>query len=98
MTSASDFNGFGLFEPVLVNELIPYIEANYSVATGSANRAIAGLSMGGGQSFNFGFGHIDVFAWIGPFSAAPNTHPCSPDHQGSSSRQAGREGHLHNLW
>jgi enterochelin esterase-like enzyme len=77
MTSAGDFNGFGLFEPVLINELIPYIEANYSVAAGPANRAIAGLSMGGGQSFNFGFGHIDVFAWIGPFSAAPNTAPAA---------------------
>jgi enterochelin esterase-like enzyme len=77
MTSAGDFNGFGLFEPVLIDELIPYIEANYSVAVGPTNRAIAGLSMGGGQSFNFGFGNIDVFAWIGPFSAAPNTAPAA---------------------
>jgi hypothetical protein len=36
-------------------------------------RAISGLSMGGGQTFNFGFGNIDKFAYIGPYSAAPNT-------------------------
>jgi hypothetical protein len=73
MTDPSDFNGFGLFEPVLIEELIPHIESEYSVATDRTARAISGLSMGGGQSFNFGFGHIDVFAWIGPMSAAPNT-------------------------
>jgi enterochelin esterase-like enzyme len=73
MTEPSDFNGFGLFEPVLIDELIPHIESSYSVSAQRTARAIAGLSMGGGQSFNFGFGNIDVFAWIGPMSAAPNT-------------------------
>ncbi len=73
MTEPSDYNGFALFEPVLLEELIPHVEANFSVAGDRTARAIAGLSMGGGQSFNFGFGNIDVFAWIGPMSAAPNT-------------------------
>jgi MYXO-CTERM domain-containing protein len=73
MTDPSDFNGFALFEPVLIEELIPHIESSYSVSTDRTARAISGLSMGGGQSFNFGFGNIDVFAWIGPMSAAPNT-------------------------
>jgi enterochelin esterase-like enzyme len=73
MTDPSDFNGFGLFEPVLIDQLIPLVQETYSVATDRTARAISGLSMGGGQSFNFGFGNIDVFAWIGPMSAAPNT-------------------------
>jgi MYXO-CTERM domain-containing protein len=73
MTEPSDFNGFALFEPVLLDQLIPLIESTYSVSTDRTARAIAGLSMGGGQSFNFGFGNIDTFAWIGPMSAAPNT-------------------------
>ena len=38
------------------------------------HRAIAGLSMGGGQSLNFGLGHMDVFAYVGGFSSAPNTN------------------------
>ena len=37
--------------------------------------ALAGLSMGGGQSLNFGLGHLDTFAWVGGFSSAPNTKP-----------------------
>src|SRR5262249_41238629 len=37
------------------------------------DRALAGLSMGGGQSLDFGFAHLDTFAWIGGFSSAPNT-------------------------
>ena len=39
------------------------------------HRALAGLSMGGGQSLNFGLAHLDTFAWVGGFSSAPNTKP-----------------------
>jgi len=66
---------FAVFEKDLLNDLIPAIEAKYSVDPRRESRAIAGLSMGGGQSFNFGLGNLDTFAWIGPFSAAPNTKP-----------------------
>ena len=37
------------------------------------SRALAGLSMGGGQSLNFGLNNLDTFAWVGGFSSAPNT-------------------------
>ncbi len=73
MTSSNDFNGYGQYEPVLIPELIPYIEASFSAATDQPNRAIAGLSMGGGITFNVGFPNSGTFAHIGPFSAAPNT-------------------------
>ncbi len=68
-----DFARFEKFGDVLINDLIPYIEKTYPASTDRAMRAIAGLSMGGGQTFNFGFANIDKFAYIGPFSAAPNT-------------------------
>ena len=64
---------FETFEFDLLNDLIPYIESNYPVFTGRENRGIAGLSMGGGQALNFGLAHPDTFAWVGSFSAAPNT-------------------------
>jgi enterochelin esterase-like enzyme len=67
--------GFAKFEGDLLNCLIPAIEAKYSVLTDREHRALAGLSMGGGQTFNFGLGHLDTFAWIGAFSSAPNTKP-----------------------
>lgn len=64
---------FATFEKDLLNDLIPFIEKNYPAIKDPEHRAIAGLSMGGGQSFNFGLGNLDVFAWVGAFSAAPNT-------------------------
>lgn len=67
--------GFAKFERDLLDHLIPAIQARYSTYTDREHRAIAGLSMGGGQTLNFGLGHLDTFAWIGAFSAAPNTKP-----------------------
>jgi enterochelin esterase-like enzyme len=64
---------FATFEKDLLNDLIPYIEKNFSVLKDREHRAIAGLSMGGGQSLNFGLGNLDKFAWVGGFSSAPNT-------------------------
>jgi enterochelin esterase-like enzyme len=66
---------FAAFEQDLLNDVIPAIESRYSVLPDRGHRAIAGLSMGAGQSLNFGLAHLDKFAWIGSFSAAPNTKP-----------------------
>jgi enterochelin esterase-like enzyme len=65
--------GFARFERDLLDCLIPAVEKQYSVQADREHRAIAGLSMGGGQTFNFGLSHLDQFAWLGAFSAAPNT-------------------------
>jgi enterochelin esterase-like enzyme len=67
--------GFATFEKDLLVDLIPYIQSKYPVLTDREHRAIAGLSMGGGQSLNFGLGNLDKFAWVGAFSSAPNTKP-----------------------
>jgi len=64
---------FAAFEKDLLNDLIPFIEKKYSILKDREHRAIAGLSMGGGQSLNFGLGNLDKFAWVGGFSSAPNT-------------------------
>ena len=64
---------FSTFEKDLLNDLIPYVEKNFSTYQDQPHRAIAGLSMGGGQSLNFGLGNLDKFAWVGGFSSAPNT-------------------------
>jgi enterochelin esterase family protein len=60
-----------LFEQYLLKEVAPMVEANYRVAAGRINRAIAGLSMGGGQATQIGLGHLDLFAWVGVFSSGP---------------------------
>lgn len=64
---------FATFEKDLLNDLIPFIEKKYPVYADREHRAVAGLSMGGGQSLNFGLGNLDTFAWVGGFSSAPNT-------------------------
>lgn len=69
----SKIAAFANFEKDLISDLIPYIDTHYSDYTDPDHRAIAGLSMGGGQALNFGLGNLDQFAWIGAFSAAPNT-------------------------
>jgi enterochelin esterase-like enzyme len=64
---------FAAFEKDLLQDVIPAIESRYSVQADREHRALAGLSMGGGQSLNFGLAHLDTFAWVGGFSSAPNT-------------------------
>ena len=64
---------FAAFEADLFDDVIPTIESRYSVQSDREHRALAGLSMGGGQTLNFGLTHPDRFAWIGAFSSAPNT-------------------------
>ncbi|TCK82633.1 alpha/beta hydrolase [Albibacterium bauzanense] len=71
--AADKVAGFAVFEEDLLNDLIPFVERNFPVLTDREHRAIAGLSMGGGQSLNFGLGNLNKFAWVGGFSSAPNT-------------------------
>jgi enterochelin esterase-like enzyme len=66
---------FAAFEKDLLSDLIPFIERSYSVKADREWRALAGLSMGGGQALNFGLNNLDTFAWVGGFSSAPNTKP-----------------------
>lgn len=66
---------FAVFERDLLDDVIPAIDARFSTQTNREGRALAGLSMGGGQTLNFGLTHLDTFAWIGAFSSAPNTKP-----------------------
>lgn len=58
------------FERDLLEDVMPFVEANYRVKPGAADRAIAGLSMGGGQSLTIGLNHPDRFAWVAGFSSA----------------------------
>lgn len=71
---ARDFGGWGTpFDNDLLKDIIPYIESHYPVYADRERRALAGLSMGGGQALNIGLAHVDTFAWVGGFSSAPNT-------------------------
>ena len=58
------------FYPVLLNDLIPYIDANFRTKADREYRAMAGLSWGGHQTFDVVLQNLDKFAWMGTFSGA----------------------------
>jgi enterochelin esterase-like enzyme len=73
MMAPDKIKAFATFGQDLLNDLIPFVQKEYPTYTDREHRALAGLSMGGGQSLNFGLTSLDEFAWVGAFSPAPNT-------------------------
>ena len=65
----STSDGIDALEKELLEDVIPLVESRYRVETGRESRAIAGLSMGGGQAFVIGLHNVDKFAYVGEFSA-----------------------------
>jgi enterochelin esterase-like enzyme len=60
----------GLFVKELLHDIVPQVEKRFRVQTGAANRALAGLSMGGGQTLAVVTSHPDQFGYVGVWSAA----------------------------
>ncbi len=58
-----------LYEQALINEIVPFIDSKYRTMTSPEERALCGLSMGGGQAKQIAFSHTDVFANLGQFSS-----------------------------
>ena len=58
------------FEKDLLQDIIPFVQANYRVAADRGSRALVGLSMGGGQALNIGLRHLDTFSRVASFSGA----------------------------
>lgn len=66
----ADFGAENRFEQVLTKELIPFIDSRFRTIADADHRALAGLSMGGGQAVTIGLRHLDLFHSIGSFSGA----------------------------
>lgn len=62
-------NNTSLFEQDFIQNILPFVENNYSCIQKKSGRAIAGLSMGGMQTSVIGFNHLNLFDYIGVFSA-----------------------------
>jgi predicted alpha/beta superfamily hydrolase len=73
--------GSAQFERVMVEELIPYVDANFRTIADQPHRAMAGLSMGGMETRQITLAHLDVFSHIGLLSGGTismddvNSHP-----------------------
>lgn len=65
---AHPFRFQNIFPEVLVKEIIPMVDASFRTKTDRENRAMAGLSMGGGQTFQAVMPNLDKFAYLGGFS------------------------------
>jgi enterochelin esterase family protein len=91
--------GFGgnteMFERDLIADVMPLVEKAYRVKSAAADRAIVGLSMGGGQSLTIGLNHTDKFAWVGGFSSAV---PRAEAIDGALADPAGVNDRLRLLW
>lgn len=61
--------GMAAFKKEMTQNIVPFIDKNYRTLTDKKNRAICGLSMGGGQSFYTGLENLDVFGSVGIFSS-----------------------------
>jgi len=59
-----------VFTDMMLSDLIPMVERTYRVASGRENRAMAGLSMGGFQTFGTALANLDKFAYLGGFSGS----------------------------
>jgi enterochelin esterase-like enzyme len=70
----------GLFGQDLLTDVIPFVEKTFRTLPGADNRALGGLSMGGGQTVAIGFTHLDTFHWLVIMSAgAQNAETTYPD-------------------
>jgi len=67
--------GTTVFAKSVPADLVPFIDGRYRTRPDRDDRAIAGLSMGGGQTFYAAFNNIDTFAWVGAFSGGWPTLP-----------------------
>lgn len=83
------------FSQSLLTEVIPQVEKDYRVKTDRKDRAITGLSMGGGESLYVGLNNIDRFDWVGAFSAGLGESDYAKEFPGFDANAASR---LRLLW
>jgi enterochelin esterase family protein len=88
-----------VFEQVVVNDLIAMIDSTYRTLADKDHRAMAGLSMGGGQTLQITLAHMDKFSWIGSFSSPLRGGPdLKTAYGGAFTDAAAFNNKIHLLW
>lgn len=87
-----------LFSRDLLEDVIPYIESQYRTQADRDHRAIIGLSMGGGESLSIGLNHLELFSYVGGFSAALNNGDFAKNYARLIADPAATNRQLHLLW
>lgn len=86
------------FSRDLLEDVIPFIDSRYRVYTDRDHRAIAGLSMGGNESLEIGLNHLELFGYVGGFSAAITGANFQKDFAALTGDPAASNKQLHLLW
>jgi enterochelin esterase family protein len=89
---------FTLFDSVISNDLIPFIDANFRTLPDREHRALAGLSLGGSEAVSIGLNHLRQFAYIGAFSPAIEITDTANDYHGRLANAARINQQLRLLW
>jgi enterochelin esterase-like enzyme len=93
--SGTPGNAFG---DVLLDDLIPTIDGAYRTQADRDHRAMAGLSMGGGQTLQITLTHLDQFAWVGSFSAPVRNFDVKTSYNGVFTNSAAFNKKVKLLW
>ncbi len=86
------------FSDLVKNDLVPFVDAKFRTLADREHRAIAGLSMGGGQAMRTGLAQLDHFAWIGSFSGAVREFDIETSYGGAFRDAATANRQLRLLW
>jgi enterochelin esterase-like enzyme len=89
---------YTLLDNVISKDLIPYIDGNFRTVPDREHRALAGLSMGGGQAVRIGLNHLDKFAYLGAFSPAFFLTDTTKDYDGAFADPAKLNQQLRLFW
>lgn len=95
---AAGGRGNEAFGKVVVQDLIPAIDAAYRTKSGPAHRAIAGLSMGAGQALQIGLANLDLFSMVGSFSGGFRDFQVASSFQGVFADAAAFQRKVRLLW
>ena len=87
-----------VFGQIVVDDLIPMIDSTYRTVADREHRAMAGLSMGGGQTLAITLTHLDKFSWIGSFSAPLRNFDAKTAYNGAFADPAAFNKRVHLLW
>jgi len=86
------------FEAVVLDDLVPAVDAAFRTRADRAHRAVAGLSMGAGQALQIGLSHQDTFSHVGAFSAPPRPFDVRTAYDGAFKDAAAFNGRVRLLW
>jgi len=89
---------YTLFDNIITKDLIPFIDNQFRTIPDRDHRALAGLSMGGGQAVRIGLSHLDLFSYLGAFSPALFVTDTAKDYDGAFADPAKLNQQLHLLW